>query len=251
MEIIDDTGRLFGVVNVVDALVVLLVIVAVVAGYTLLLGDRPNPDREQTNYGTIEYTVETAAEHSLVAASDRLMPVGGGDTLTVRDAAYSFTPGGSVHVVARVAYKGTPEIRNGKVHVGSGHEVATDTYRTNVRFLALNQTSPTLETQESRVVLAVNESWSVGQMVEPGTTVTVGPQTVAHVTDVSAVGRNRSELAELVGLELRTRSGPTANSFGGRPVLVNTRHSVVTNDTVISGRIYRVGTTDTAVRPER
>jgi hypothetical protein len=39
MEVIDEEGRLFGAVNVVDALVVLLVLAVVVAGAALVFGD--------------------------------------------------------------------------------------------------------------------------------------------------------------------------------------------------------------------
>lgn len=49
MKLLDDTGRLFGVVNVIDALVVLLLLASTIAGATLLLGDQ----------GPTETTTET------------------------------------------------------------------------------------------------------------------------------------------------------------------------------------------------
>jgi len=46
MEILDEKGRLFGVVNVIDALAVLLVLAVVAAGAALVLGSEPEPEPE-------------------------------------------------------------------------------------------------------------------------------------------------------------------------------------------------------------
>ncbi|WP_135806359.1 DUF4330 domain-containing protein [Halorussus marinus] len=51
MDLIDDKGRLFGTVNIIDALAVLLVLAVVAAGAALVLGDdgqQTNTDRQTT-----------------------------------------------------------------------------------------------------------------------------------------------------------------------------------------------------------
>jgi len=59
MDLIDDKGRLFGTVNVIDALAVLLVLAVAAAGAAFVLGtdDRPTTaDRQATTAVTFEVT---------------------------------------------------------------------------------------------------------------------------------------------------------------------------------------------------
>jgi len=49
MELIDEKGRLFGRVNIVDALVVLFAIAVLAAGAALVFGDDPNANETEPN----------------------------------------------------------------------------------------------------------------------------------------------------------------------------------------------------------
>jgi hypothetical protein len=66
MPTIDDEGRLFGAINVIDALVVLLVLAVALAGITLVAGS--NSVESETHYATLdlgsqpEYIVEQLDE---------------------------------------------------------------------------------------------------------------------------------------------------------------------------------------------
>ncbi len=92
MPIIDDKGRLFGTVNIIDALVVLFVLAVVVAGVALLTGGGSSDERatrtvvvdigQQPNYvidviqeGSVETSEVVAVENKTVISAD------GNDTL--------------------------------------------------------------------------------------------------------------------------------------------------------------------------
>jgi hypothetical protein len=61
MELIDDGGSLFGAVNVVDALVVLLVLAVVVAGAAFVFMDDPAPEPDVgTTYATLDMGTQPA-----------------------------------------------------------------------------------------------------------------------------------------------------------------------------------------------
>jgi len=60
MDLIDDKGRLFGTVNIIDALAVLLILAVAAAGAAFVLGadntDQTAPDNQQTTTVTLEIT---------------------------------------------------------------------------------------------------------------------------------------------------------------------------------------------------
>lgn len=78
MKLLDDKMRLFGVVNPVDVLAVLLVIAVAVVGYTLLKGEPPAPPSEK---GTVEAVFMTQGiplvQEDLVKAGDVAARAGG------------------------------------------------------------------------------------------------------------------------------------------------------------------------------
>ena len=86
MELIDEDGRLFGVVNVIDALVVLLVLAVAVAGIALLQSSQETPKQPgQSNESTIptvtQYaTIDLGNVPSFVAAH-----IENGDELTTKN----------------------------------------------------------------------------------------------------------------------------------------------------------------------
>ncbi|MFC6732713.1 MULTISPECIES: DUF4330 family protein [unclassified Haladaptatus] len=67
MPILDDDGRLFGVVNIIDALVVLLVLAVVAAGAALVLGpDEPASPASNNNTTTTPAANETMTENMTI-----------------------------------------------------------------------------------------------------------------------------------------------------------------------------------------
>jgi len=60
--IIDDEGRLFGAVNIIDALVVLFVVAVIVAGVALVFGGDPEPEPDiDSTYATLDLGTQSDA----------------------------------------------------------------------------------------------------------------------------------------------------------------------------------------------
>jgi len=250
MEVLDDSGRLFGVVNVVDALVVLFVVAVAVAGAALVFGGDGSSEPEETNFAIVEYTVSANSMVEYGGVNATLTPVDGGDSFAVREATHSTTPNGSVHVVASLSYAGTPDVGTATVEPGSTHDMRAGRYTPAVTFLRVNRSSDALATTQRSVVLAVNESKQVAHAVSPGTQLTVGNQTVGEIVSVAANPDGPESRAELIGIDVTAYSQGETAWFGGRAVRVNNRLTVVTDDAVVTGRIYRVGTADAAAAVE-
>ena len=85
VEVLDEEGNLFGVVNVIDALVVLLVVAVLVAGASLVLGtDSTGPDKKAID---VEYKSENLRPHVVDAISEGT--VTSGDDIQIHDKSVS------------------------------------------------------------------------------------------------------------------------------------------------------------------
>jgi hypothetical protein len=69
MEVLDDEGRVFGVVNVIDLLVVLLVLAVVAAGAALVLGGGSGTPDDQSETATITVRAENVQPYVADALS--------------------------------------------------------------------------------------------------------------------------------------------------------------------------------------
>ncbi|QIO20887.1 DUF4330 family protein [Haloarcula sp. JP-L23] len=249
-RIIDENGALFGRVNVVDAVVVLVVLTVLLAGTALVL-DRGNSDvsnTKPTKYATVSYAVPLTSGAAAIESGETLDPAPTGEPLEVVGVTRSFAPGGEAHVVSRVAYTGPLSaqwvwgdgiVRDDTRPLYGGDETAViaNGYRTRADVLAVNQTTATLPTSRVSVVISVNES--VARSVETGATARVDDHTVATVERVGDGPAADGKRA--VTLELRTWARDGTPWFGGSPLRVDNRVTVVTDDAVVSGRLQRVG----------
>jgi len=251
MEIIDEKGRLFGVVNVVDALVVLLVLAVVAAGVALVVGGNDSPadagdenDTEATRYATLSYTVPYESAAATLNNDDSLQAVEGDEAYNVSDVYRSFTPDGSVHVVARVAYEEEFTANDERLYGGQELPVTTGAYRVTANTVAVNQSTAAIPTETVPVVLSANVSSSVAETVEPGQQATIGNDTVATIESVRRGETNGDRQQLWLGVELRAWDRSTGPVFDGQSLRVDNPVTVVTDRAVVRGRLHEVGTTE-------
>ncbi|WP_324759685.1 DUF4330 family protein [Haloarcula sp. GH36] len=253
--VLDEDGSLFGIVNIVDALVVVLLVTVVVAGVALVISESPDrTDQSQPpRYATVTYTVPISSDAASIDESSTLTFAGSGSSYEVTTTTKGFTSDREVQIVARVRYRGNfsgpaideQGILRGERPLYGGDEsiVLTRGYRTPVTVMAVNQSTSSIQTRRIPLVLAVNES--VGRAVETGDSVRVGSQTVGTVR---AVAPETEGSRALVGLELTAWLRDDTPWYTDRPLRVDTELTVVTNDAVITGRVTRIGTTNTTER---
>jgi len=237
MVVIDEEGRLFGVVNVVDALVVVIAVGVVVAGTVLVLGGGGSDSsaRGPTNYGTFAFTAPLGSEAAGISVSDELTPARNDETYEIEAVHRSFTTNETVSVVVWVAYRGTPTVNHDRIYGGDTVYLSTDRVRVSAEVLVVGQSDASLSTGETDVVVATDPA--VADAVEAGDEATLADETVATVVDVG-----RTDDRARVGLTLRTRAVGGGPAFGTRPVRVGNRLTVLTDDAAIDGSVVAVGT---------
>lgn len=243
MEVVDDEGRFFGLINIIDGLVVLLAISLLIAGASLLLGT-DDPDTEQpTRYATISYSTPIESQAALLESGDNLTATNGSTTTTyeVVDVYRSFQPDGDAYVVGRIEYRGTFDTRGEEVLGGDVVSLAVNSYRVTGQVEAVNQSSQTIPTRQESIVLAMNGSESVVRTLESGQRATIGNETVAIV---ESVDRNDDSNRTLIGLELQVWERSVGPAFDGSLVRIGNSLTVVTDRAVVRGTIHRVGTTE-------
>ncbi|MFQ3318088.1 MAG: hypothetical protein ACI80F_000135 [Natronomonas sp.] len=218
MEILDEKGCLFGVVNIIDAMVVLFAIAVIAAGAALVFGGDSTPDEpaELEQSQTIHVTLATSGDATTELKTGNISL--GGANATVTDIHRTAGP----RVYLRVALNGSQTDRgfrfNGQpVRLNDRYTVSTDTTSVNSRVIE-RDVSPTFEPTMTNVTLATTVREPVADAVTVGDEQTVGESTIATVTDVetSAVNETHSKLRVSVALETRTVDG--TQHYGGRPV---------------------------------
>lgn len=245
MDIIDDQGRLFGVANIIDVLVLLLVLAVVAAGVALVAGGNSTSDGgpQETRYATVSYTVPLESQGATLETGDSLSVIRGGEVYNVSDVYRSFTPEGAAHIVARIEYSGDLTTNGNRLYGGDEAELTTGSYRMAATVLANNQTRSTLSTRQVPVVLALNSSSSTARAIEVGQRATIANQTVATVASVGRESNATGHQRVFVGVELEAWERHSSLTFDGERLLVDNPVTIITDTAVIRGRVHEVGTT--------
>ena len=248
MDVIDEKGRLFGVVNVVDALVVLVVLAMLIAGTALVMGGddgseeptEPAPQR----YATIAYDVPLGSDGAALSTGEMLNATGGDESYAVTDVYRSFTPNGSAYVVATVEYRGTLTAGGSSVYGGDDVDLSTDAYRVDAQVLSVGESDGAIPTTTRRVILEANVSSAVANAIEADDTAAVGDTQVATVTAVDRENGAGNSVHVRVGVELTAWDREPVPAFDGSPLRVGNRVTILTNSVAIPGTVAAVGTDD-------
>lgn len=240
-QILDDEGRLFGIVNVVDALVVLLVLAVVIAGVALLwpsgeadtryatidLGEQPDFVAEQISAGD-----ELTAQR-IVEGDDGPAPQGPEGGLTITDV-YLFDAGAQTSVVVRAELNGTAfepddpeadpvfEFTDEPLRAGQSYQLESPNYVASGNVESVAETGDTLAVRESEFVIETTVPPEVADEIALGDEFTTAGQTVAEITALEEFPRDDDHYM-LVGM--------TADSIeiSGSQFLGNTRLTVGAN----------------------
>jgi cytoskeletal protein RodZ len=175
MDIIDDEGNLFGLINIIDALVVLLVLSTVVAGIALVT----EPDEQSAPNATD--TEEPSTEQPTPTATDTEEPSTEQPTASATDTEEPSTEPPRLNVSLTVESTVHPSVAE-TLRVGAvirGDKVTTTDADGNIRLVE----HPT--DKRVRLVLAVVPDTTGGVLMFQGQTVRVGERVDITFTDVS------------------------------------------------------------------
>ncbi|MDL0119341.1 DUF4330 family protein [Halobacterium salinarum] len=245
MELLDDDGNLFGIVNVVDALVVLFVLAVVAAGAAFALQPTPAPEQSSTHV-TLDlgsHPTRIATEITVGDTTD----ASGDSELTITDV-YRAPDGGQTRVIARAELQGTPGDDNSTMYAGAplrlGRtlDIATSRYKVSGAIQSVGA-SETLQTDTTDVVLETTLPAVDASEVTTGDQLRLGGQAVATVETITThATRDPSRQRVVVGLTLDTITEGDTTRFGVTPVRRGNTLSLAPDAYDLDGRIQRVGT---------
>jgi len=253
--IIDDEGNLFGVINVVDALVIVFVLAVLIAGISLVLTDNSDSNPAPTT-GTTNVTLDLGPQPEYVVSQ---MSVGdsyspsGNSALTVTDI-YLTPQGESTRVVVRaelsaprsgetIQYAGSPP------RYGRQLEIVTDMYSTAGTIRDVGGGSE-LTTTESAVVVRANLSDSDARQLSAGQSIRVQGREVATIESVTAYGtENPDEKTVYLGVTLQSVAYGEQRVFGETTVRQGASLALPTETGLVEGEITRVGATTRRGQP--
>jgi len=217
MEFIDEDGRIFGTINVVDALVVLFVLAVGLAGIVLVTGANPQESIE-TRYVTLDLGTQPEFVIDQIETGDVDRLSGEPGNITITDT-YRTTAVNGTNAVVRAAVTKPQSASSFTVggeplRVGQNIEFENESYvvETTIRDIG---TRPTLPTEQRSVVLRGTVPTDVANDVTADMDILVSGNTIATVEDVAAYEANSPDRRTLfLETDLRTYvSGDTAR-FG-------------------------------------
>ena len=244
MDVIDDDGNLFGAVNVVDALVVLLMLAVVVAGAAFVFGSDPAPEPDtDTTYATLDLGTQPAYIVDAINEGDTYAPNDVSE-LTITDV--HLTPRGSdIGVTLRVGLDGETNedaisYADAPPRLGRSLAIETARYEVSGQIRAVGD-SNTLPGDTQQAVLRDTLDAETATAVTPGDEIRLAGRTVATVEDVTTYATNDPEQTRvLVATNLTTHHENGQARFGGVPLRRGQPVTLPTAEYTIDGQIERV-----------
>ena len=191
MEIIDEEGRLFGTINVVDALVVLVVLAVAIAGIALVAGGESV--ETETRYVTVDLGTQPEFVVDQLDVGDTSTLDDEFGNLTITDTYLTRSTAGT-QAMARVrvtgrATEGRFTFDGEPLRLGRSLSFENETYAVNGTITAVgNQTE--LSTQERTVVLRGVVPDDVARNADAGDEIRVADESVATFRDVAVYDAN-------------------------------------------------------------
>ncbi|WP_226479840.1 DUF4330 family protein [Natrinema amylolyticum] len=254
MPLIDDEGNLFGVVNVIDALAVVLLLAVLVAGIAFV-GVLGNGEPE-TRYATVDLGGQPDYVADRVSEGDTVRVDGSSHNLTVTDVyvtpAMDGGGGNQSQVTVRAEINGqTVEIEDRdepvfeyageRLRLGTELAIETDDYTATGRLTSLEPDGSSLAVDETPVLIESTISERTADEISENDTVTLGPYTTATITNVQLYPIGGDQYRALVGTELNTHQQGSMPTYGGQTVTVGSQISLSPDGYDLNGEVVRRG----------
>ncbi|WP_424017663.1 DUF4330 domain-containing protein [Halorientalis pallida] len=253
MELIDEKGRLFGRVNVVDALVVLVVLAVVAAGVALVTGGGGGPTAPsgdgtdaETRYATLALGAQPVWSVSPILSDQNVTLSGSSATVSVTDVHLTGATNDRVRTLVRIAYPEGTTVGNAPLRAGQAVTMVGDDYQTEAAVRSVGGNRSTFRSASTPVAVTATVDPATAAAVESGDRFTVGNRTLATVESVAVLPTNESDVRRLqLGVTLATRTVAGTPEFADRALRVGSRVPLRTNDVGdIAATVTAVGSLD-------
>jgi hypothetical protein len=244
MELIDDDGNLFGVVNVVDALVVLVVLAVVVAGVALVFSDDPAPEPDtDTTYATLDMGTQPAYLVDAINEGDTYSP---DDISTITITDVHLTPrGNQIGITTRVELQGEVDgdaisYANAPPRLGRTLAIETAQYEVSGQIRDIGGDNA-LPGDTEQVILRDTLDAETATSVTAGDEIRLAGRTVATIDDVATYATNNpARTRVLVETNLSTHHEGGQARFGGVPLQRGQSLTLPADEYTINGQVERV-----------
>jgi hypothetical protein len=245
VRLIDEQGRVFGGVNLVDGLVVLVVLAVVVAGLAFVsVSGGTDRERTETRYATLSLGDQPPYVATLVTAGD-IDNTSGEEVLKVTDV-YAVDAEDGQRLYARVEITGP--VKDGRVEyagdplrVGRSLSVTTADYEISGTITRVDPMGPTLPIDGTDVLLRTTLSAETATAIERGDEYRVGNRTVGRVRSVTAYLTGNGATRTYVGITYRTYRTSAGPRFGAQMVREGTSLPFETDSYRFQGEVVRRG----------
>jgi hypothetical protein len=244
MPLIDDEGNLFGVINVIDALVILFVLAVVAAGAAFLLQPADSGPDLRSTHVTLDVGTQPDYVVTEINEGDTYSP-NGNNQLTITDVHLTPSEEGT-RVIVRAELQGPMNgesiiYADAPPRLGRTLDIETNRYVVSGQIREIGD-SETLAGDTATVVLRDTMLASDAREVAVGDTIRVAGRTVATIEDVAAYATdNGVERVVFVEASLQTHREQGQPYFGGNPLRRGQVVPLQAGDYTYNGRVERVG----------
>jgi hypothetical protein len=253
MTLIDEHGRLFGLINFVDALLVLVALSVVATGVTFAFasGADTTSSDTATRYATLDLGTQPAYVATLITEGDAVdSNPDDVENLTITDVYATETDDGH-HLYARVRLNGTlsedgaATYDGDPLRVGRNLDLTTPEYQTDGTITAVDATNPDLPTGNTDVLLRTTLAPDTVDAMRTGEEYRIDGRTIGTVRSIEAYRTdNPDQVMAYVGVTYRAYRASDGPRVAGMPVREGVTLPFETNAYAFEGEIVRHGATE-------
>ena len=257
-SIIDDEGRLFGLVNIVDVLVILLILAIVIAGFALLAG---GAGEQETRFVTVDLGSQPGYIAEQVTVGDEWDPQGSGSfIITDVYGAPAIDAENDTQLLLRAQVNGTAlgdaqespdgqsqtiSFNNEPLRFGDRLTVQTSEYRVSGVVTAISQTEAELPTQSRSLVVETTIDRLTAEQIAVGDRFVSGGTEQLRVETVTAYPTLQEDTRRVVlGVTLQTRLDSGRTVYGTQAIQPGASLTFQTETYQLTGEISTVGSVD-------
>jgi hypothetical protein len=251
MRILDDQGRLFGIINVIDLFAILFALAVVVAGVALVFSGGPSesPDLD-TRYVTLDlgnqpsYVTERISEGDVSTTANApgnltitdvyVTPAGGQSSVTVRARLTGQLQGNGDE--ATVTFAGEPLI------LGRELTAETSEYRVSGTVTSVDRAGESLPISTTDVLLTTTMPADIAAAISDGDQYRANGQTLATVESLTVYPADNPSIRRVhLGLSLRTLTRQGQPQFGGQDIGLGRSITVSFGRYDVNGQVTQFG----------
>lgn len=246
MKLIDGEGNLFGAVNVIDALVVMLVLAVGVAGAAFVFISGPGSGSAETTHATVDLGEQPGYIVEAINEGDTYSPSGSSQA-TITDV--HLTPqgdGDNVRVFLRVELQGQLDddqltYANAPPRLGRSITLTTELYEVSGQIREVGDNNA-LDRTQTAVVIGDTVSAADAANIASGDEIRIAGRTVATVEDVAVYATaNPSQRRVFVEATVEAHRQQGDLRFGGTVLRRGQSLSLSTAEYTLDGTIEQVG----------